>query len=286
MPYFESSAVINRVRRHLLRWYQDHQRSLPWRNSDDPYCIWVSEVMLQQTQVNTVVPYYRRFIERFPSVAYLARADLDTVLKAWEGLGYYARARNMHRAAQELVRSSQGQLPASREALRKLPGIGDYIASAVASIAFQQPEPVVDGNVKRVLARFYCMDEPVNDPAALKAFRQAAKALLDHNDPGGFNQALMELGALICRPRQPACDICPVHSDCQALATGQVGTYPKRRKRRPLPKRPMAVGVVLRAGRLLLVRRPLNGLLGGDSGNFRQARSRPRKRLPPHASAC
>lgn len=254
---------ISSLQRHLIAWYREHHRRLPWRETKDAYAIWISEVMLQQTTVQTVVPYYRRFLERFPDLATLAQADLQEVLKIWEGLGYYARARNLHRTASILSADHAGKIPASRKALRTLPGIGDYIAAAVASIAFNKPFPVVDGNVKRVLARLLLIAAPVNQPASRQAFETAAAELLDRQQPGTFNQAVMELGALICRPRHPQCGGCPIKVHCRAYGEGRIAAYPKRLKKPPVPHRHLVAGVVFRRGRLLITLRKPEGLLGG-----------------------
>ncbi len=254
---------IQRGRRRLLAWYRNHRRPLPWRETTHPYPVWISEVMLQQTTVNTVLPFYRRFMERFPDLRDLARSDLHDVLMIWEGLGYYARARNLHRAARIVRDHHGGVVPADLTALRHLPGVGDYIAAAVMSIAFGQPYAVVDGNVKRVLARLLLIEAPVNQPAAHKTFTAAASRLLDVSQPGIFNQAMMELGALICTPRRPACSDCPVKVHCLADRDGRVGDFPKRLQRPPTPLHHVAVGVVFKADQVLITRRRLDGLLGG-----------------------
>ncbi|MGD2097401.1 MAG: A/G-specific adenine glycosylase [Desulfobacterales bacterium] len=250
-------------RKRLLEWYRVKQRDLPWRRSRNPYHIWVSEVMLQQTQVNTVLSYYRRFIKAFPSVERLAAADLQSVLKLWEGLGYYARARNLHRAAQRVVQDFKAKIPDCWAAFRGLPGVGDYIAAAVLSIAFNQPCAVVDGNVKRVLARLQKISAPVNQPQSNRIFKAAADQLLDERQPGTFNQAIMELGALICRPRNPACEACPLNQRCQAYRSRQVPDFPKRKKRVATPLYHIAVGVVFKNNRVLITQRKPEGLLGG-----------------------
>jgi A/G-specific adenine glycosylase len=249
--------------RALLRWYANTRRDLPWRRSSDPYAIWVSEVMLQQTQVKTVLPYYLRFMQRFPTAAHLARADLASVLKAWEGLGYYSRARNLHQAAQIITARFRGQLPDTWDRLRALPGIGDYIAAAVLSIAFGLPLAVADGNVKRVLARLWCLDAPVNDAAFHRSFQELAGRLLAGQQPGDYNQAMMELGALVCTPRQPICHSCPLASWCCARQQGAVAEFPKRKPRKAIPRHTMVAAVVIKKGRILLVQRPAAGLLGG-----------------------
>jgi len=247
----------------LLRWFGKHGRSLPWRRTRDPYRIWVSEVMLQQTRVQTVIPYYRRFLRRFPSVASLAAADLETVLKAWEGLGYYGRARNLHRACRVVQGEHGGRIPRDPDAFRRLPGVGDYIGPAVSSIAFRAPVAAVDGNVKRVLSRLHAIATPIDLPASNTRFKKAAQSMLDPEDPGGFNQALMDLGALVCTPRSPACPRCPLRRFCRAHLSGRAERFPCRRPRPALPTRRVAVAVVSRGGRLLITRRPEQGLLGG-----------------------
>ena len=248
----------------LLVWFERHQREMPWRHIDDPYRIWVSEVMLQQTQVKKVVDYYEKFIDRFPSVRDLAAAPLQDVLKVWEGLGYYARARNLHKAAQVIVNELDGEIPLDYATFRKLPGVGDYSAAAVQSIAFNAPYAAVDGNIKRVLARLFLMDAPVNDAKSAKVFQQRANALLDRDAPGLFNQAMMELGAMVCRPKSPTCLVCPVNAFCEAFRTMRQDEFPKRRASKPTPEHPLAVGVIYNsAGEVLITQRQLDGLLGG-----------------------
>ncbi len=254
---------IKRFQKALVTWYSDNCRALPWRKTDDPYSIWVSEVMLQQTQVNTVLPYYRKFLKKFPTVKRLARANLQDVLKIWEGLGYYARARNLHRAAAIVQKKYNGYLPDRWDEFRELPGVGDYIAAAVLSIAFDQPNAVVDGNVKRVLARLQCIDAPVNNSTSAKTFKTAAEILVDKRAPGTYNQAIMELGALICRPKAPLCEACPLQSFCEAFQTGKVTAYPRKTVSRPTPQYHIAVGVVIKKRRVLITRRKADGLLGG-----------------------
>jgi A/G-specific adenine glycosylase len=254
---------IELLRKQLVAWYRTHHRDLPWRRSKNAYRIWVSEVMLQQTQVNTVVNYYRQFLKTFPNIKQLAGADLQTILKAWEGMGYYARARNLHRAAKTVVRDHGGRIPKTWEAFHNLPGVGDYIAAAVLSMAFDQPFAVVDGNVKRVLARLYKIQAPVNQAGALNRFKKTAAKLLDSRQPGTFNQALMELGALICKPRNPACDVCPLNPFCRAYKTNQVGRFPRRQPSKVTPQFHIAVGVVFKKDRVLITRRKTEGLLGG-----------------------
>ena len=248
----------------LLDWFNVYQREMPWRDTDDPYRIWVSEVMLQQTQVKKVVDYYERFIARFPDVQHLAAAPLQDVLKAWEGLGYYARARNLHKAAQVIVNELEGEVPRDYATFRKLPGVGDYSAAAVQSIAFNEPYAAVDGNIKRVVARLFLMDAPINDAKSAKVFQQQADALLDRDVPGLFNQAMMELGATVCRPQSPTCLVCPVNAFCKAFQTARQDEFPKRLETQPTPEHHLAVGVIYNsADEVLLTQRQLDGLLGG-----------------------
>ncbi len=247
----------------LLAWFKDYQRDMPWRHTDDPYRIWISEVMLQQTQVKKVVGYYERFIERFPDVQHLATAPLQDVLKVWEGLGYYARARNLHKAAKVIVNELHAKIPVDYATFRKLPGVGDYSAAAVQSIAFDAPYAAVDGNIKRVLARLFLMEAPINDAKSAKLFQRKADELLDPNAPGFFNQAMMELGATVCRPQSPTCLVCPVNSFCEAFHTARQDEFPYRRATKPVPEHHLAVGVIYKDNEVLLTQRQLDGLLGG-----------------------
>lgn len=251
------------LRQALLTWYRANRRDLPWRRSSDPYAVWVSEAMLQQTQVATVIPYYIRFMGLFPTVAALAAADTDAVLKAWEGLGYYSRARNLQRAARVVVANHEGKMPSDPTALARLPGIGPYILAALGSIAFDLALAVVDGNVKRVLARLVASPLPVNTPQGHKAFQTLADRLLDRQDPGTFNQALMELGALVCKPKAPLCLVCPLKTWCRALARGTPESFPRKTPRKAVPLHHLAAAVIFKNGRILVVRRPENGMLGG-----------------------
>ena len=251
------------VTQRLLAWYRASHRDLPWRHNRDPYRIWVSEVMLQQTQVATVIPYYERFLERFPDIVSLASASIDEVLKLWEGLGYYARARNLHRAAQAVVNDHGGVVPTDAKTFASLPGVGSYMTAAVQSIAFDAPLAVVDGNVKRVLARLFALEESVDRPTGARAVQKHADELLDRNHPGDFNQAVMELGALVCRPMNPLCDECPVRTDCAALSRGAPLAFPVRDAKRAVPRQKIAVGVVSDGNRVLITRRAEKGMLGG-----------------------
>lgn len=254
---------VGQIRSALTHWYHLNSRKLPWRESKKPYDIWVSEMMLQQTQVNTVIPYFYRFLEKFPDIQALAASDLQPVLKLWEGLGYYSRARNFHKSAKIVVEQHGGVIPDDRESFLALPGVGDYIAAAVLSIAFDRPLAVVDGNVKRVLARLFEIDAPINVSTSYKIFQELANELLDVNDPATFNQAVMELGALVCKPTKPDCDICPLSKQCLALKNEHLEVLPIKKKKAPVPHYSMAVGVIFKKDKVLIVRRPEEKMLGG-----------------------
>ncbi len=244
----ESARAITR---RLARWYRAHGRSLPWRRTRDPYAIWLSEVMAQQTAIEVVVPRWERFLSRFPTVAALARAPERAVLAEWSGLGYYARARNLHRAAKAVARA--GAFPRTFEGLRALPGIGAYTAAAVSSISFGIPEPAVDGNVVRVLCRLHGLRLDPKTPATLARVRALARPLVPARRPGDHNQAVMELGALVCTPRAPRCGACPLRALCRAAASGKPEGFP-RRPRRPQPRAiHLVAGIVERKKKILLV---------------------------------
>jgi A/G-specific adenine glycosylase len=254
---------VKAVRSALLAWYERHKRDLPWRRTRDPYAIWLSETMLQQTRVETVIPYYERFLARFPTVQSLADAEPDEITRLWSGLGYYSRARNLHAAARKIAGEHGGALPSDVEALRELPGVGRYTAGAVASIAFDRAAPIVDGNVVRVLARVLDLREDATTPATQARLWETAEALANGPRPGDLNQALMELGALICTPRAPKCLLCPLREDCRALAAGDPEALPvKKKAAAPKPIASVAA-VTTRSGKFLAVRRPPAGLLGG-----------------------
>jgi A/G-specific adenine glycosylase len=245
---------VTGIRRKLLAWYRRNLRKLPWRATKDPYRIWISEIMLQQTRVQTVIPFYERFLDRFPSVRHLARAKEDSVLKLWEGLGYYTRARHLHAAAREVVENYGAELPSSSERLRKLSGFGTYTSAAVASIAFEEPVAVVDGNVRRVVSRLFETDSGIDD---------TAQKMLDPKAPGDFNQAVMELGALICVPRSPRCNECPLSRECLAHLHRTIDRFPAARTKKKV-KIIHAVAVVPRDGnRFFVVQRPRSGRWGG-----------------------
>ena len=258
----------------LVDWHAAHQRVLPWRDARAgaraAYPVWISEIMLQQTRVETVDGYFRRWMERFPTVEALAAADLQAVLKAWEGLGYYARARNLHKAARQIVAEHGGVLPAERKALLALPGIGEYTVGAILSIAYNQPEPILDGNVKRVLARLCDIDQPINAPAVLRRLWELAREIVEAapvGAAGDCNEALMELGATLCTPQSPRCLLCPLMDACQAAAHGTQAARPVMPPRKQTPHYDVAAGVIWAdepyRSRLLLAQRPPDGMLGG-----------------------
>lgn len=252
------------IQRALLGWYDETARDLPWRKTDDPYAIWVSEIMLQQTRVETVIPYYERFLIRFPTPQSLADADEDTVLAHWSGLGYYRRARLLHAGVREVVAEYGGEVPRDAEARRALPGVGPYTAGAIGSIAFGKPEPIVDGNVTRVLARLLRMRTPVGTAKTTKRMWQEASRLVPTERPGDFNQALMELGATVCTPKQPRCERCPLSAHCGAYARGEVDQLPvPKRRTAPVSLRLSAVVTTSGRGRGRKV-----WLVRGDRGLF------------------
>jgi A/G-specific adenine glycosylase len=254
---------VREIRRKLLNWYSRHARDLPWRRTRHPYRVWLSEVMLQQTRIETVLPYYRRFLKAFPTVRALAAAPEDRVLKLWEGLGYYSRARNLHGAARAIVRERRGRFPQTAEQWRTLPGIGRYTAAAIASITRGERAAVLDGNVKRVLARLYRIDRSIDEAATVNRLWDLAEILVPPTRPGDFNQAMMELGARICTPKSPRCPQCPLRMVCAAYAIGRASALPVRRSRKPVPHYDIVAAAVAKNGRYLLGKRPAGGLLGG-----------------------
>ena len=247
----------------LLDWYAGNARELPWRGSVDPYAVWVSEIMLQQTRVESVIPYYERWMRRYPDIQALAGASQGDVLATWEGLGYYSRARNLHRAAQLIIREMGGELPRSAADLRELPGIGRYTAGAIASIAFNQDEPALDGNIRRVLARLFNITEPARSTIGERRLWELAAICLPPGRAGDYNQALMDLGATVCTPRKPSCQLCPLASGCEAYHLGVQEQLPVRKKRAQTPHYMVTAAVICRDRRVLIAQRPENGLLGG-----------------------
>jgi len=247
----------------LLAWYEAARRDLPWRRTRDPYRIWVAEVMLQQTRVDTVVPYYERFLERFPTLADLAAAPVDAVIELWAGLGYYRRARNLHAAAQVVAADHGGTVPPDAKAFRALPGVGRYTAGAVLSIAFGLPMPILDGNVERVLCRVFGIARNPRLSAVRKRLWRLAEELIPEGRAGDFNQAMMELGATVCTPKTPDCGACPAVDLCEAKRTGRQLDLPRLPKRKAVPHYDVGLSLVWRRGKLLITRRPPDVMLGG-----------------------
>lgn len=247
----------------LLAWYDDNKRALPWRGTQDPYAVWVSEIMLQQTQVETVKPYYAAWMSRFPTLVSLGQAEEQAVLQVWEGLGYYSRARGMLKAARQLLKDHGGRFPRTYTALMALPGIGDYTAAAILSIAFGQPIAAVDGNIRRVYSRWFAITDPLNSPSGNQRVSELAQQSLLADRPGDFNQALMDLGATVCLPKKPLCLLCPVQAGCQAYAQGRQDELPVAKAKAAVPHYTVAAGILMRDDMVLLARRPSHGLLGG-----------------------
>ena len=263
-PAYLSSGELPPLAAPLLAWFRAGHRPMPWRETKDPYAIWISEAMLQQTRVEQAEPYFRRFVDAFPTAAALADAPLDDVLKRWEGLGYYARARNLHRAAQQVRDTHGGAVPQGYDAFRALPGVGPYTAAAVLSIAHDAPHAVLDGNVVRVLTRLFAIGDDAKKPSTLRRLQALADALLPEYASGDYNQAVMELGATVCTPRAPRCAACPVAPHCRALAEGQPTAYPVAAKKAPTPHADVAVALLYDAdGRMLVQQRPTDKMLGG-----------------------
>ena len=263
------SDTISSIRKALLAWYAIEARDLPWRRTSDPYATLVSEIMLQQTRVETVLAYYAAFLERFPTVESLAASPIDDVLKVWEGLGYYRRAHNLHRAARAIIERHGGAVPRSVGDLRNLPGVGPYTAAAVASIAFGLDEAVLDGNVIRVVSRLSAIPGDPQRAATLRRMRETADRLLAPGEASRFNQALMDLGARICLPRRPRCAECPVAGECDAHHAGEPTRYPERPRRKPVPHRDIVAGIIWngkpgeRGEQVLITKRHADDMLGG-----------------------
>ena len=274
-PTVQASAFTRR----LLDWYRSNKRSLPWRDHPDPYAVWVSEIMLQQTRVEAVIPYFKRWLEYFPTIEKLAQASEQSVLNAWEGLGYYARARNLRKAAQEVMSQHGGQLPGTVKALRGLPGIGQYTAGAIASMAFGLDEAALDGNIRRVLARVFNVGELATSPTGQRTLWALAEKHLLRGQAGDYNQAMMDLGATVCLPANPACPTCPVRAVCEARRLRIQSQRPVLAAKAKVPHYTLAAAVVLRGGRVLLSQRPADGLLGGmwEFPNARVSKAPPRE---------
>jgi A/G-specific adenine glycosylase len=263
----------------LQRWFEVHKRPMPWRETADPYRIWVSETMLQQTQVATAAGYYNRFISRFPTLRDLASARSSAVMKLWEGLGYYSRARNLHAAAKVVVRRFGGRIPETLEDLLSLPGIGRYTAGAILSIAHGKSEPVLDGNIIRVLSRLFRFTENVRHPETMKRLWKTAEFLLPAVGVRTHNEALMELGATVCRPRQPLCQDCPVSGFCEAFRFSVQDDLPVRSPRKPVPHVDVTAGIIWKKRKFLITLRPPKGLLGG-LWEFPGGKKEPGENLP------
>ncbi|WP_216830527.1 A/G-specific adenine glycosylase [Alkalihalobacterium elongatum] len=253
---------IKGFQEQLVHWFEEHQRDLPWRKTKDPYRIWVSEVMLQQTRVDTVIPYYNNFVHKFPTLQDLAFAEEQQVLKAWEGLGYYSRVRNLQTAVREVVEEYGGKVPDTKKEISQLKGVGPYTAGAVLSIAYNKPEPAVDGNVMRVISRILLIEEDIGKAKTRPIFESALTKLISQHKPSEFNQGLMELGALVCTPRSPGCLLCPVREHCRAYYVGKEKSLPIKEKKTKVKVKDMAA-IVLRnqKGEVLIQRRPDTGLL-------------------------
>jgi A/G-specific adenine glycosylase len=247
----------------LLSWYQHNKRSLPWRETREIYAIWVSEVMLQQTQVDTVIPYYKRFLEKLPLVGRLAEATEEEVLKLWEGMGYYNRVRNLHKAAKQVKEQHQGQIPRDLDNFRKLPGVGDYISAAVLSISENTPLPVVDGNVLRVCTRIWGIEKDIKSTSTRKYIFDTLKPLISIETPGDFNQAMMELGAMVCKPGKPMCEKCPLRKGCYAYNTNTIGKFPVKSPRAKVPEYKVSIAVIRDNNKIYIQKRPSGGHLGG-----------------------
>ncbi|MCB9642030.1 MAG: A/G-specific adenine glycosylase [Myxococcales bacterium] len=250
-------------RASLVSWFQQQQRDLPWRATRDPYAIWLSEIMLQQTRVETVIPYYHRFLERFPTVRDLAAASLEEVLSLWSGLGYYRRARMLHQAAQVVVSEHEGEFPSTHKDLLSLPGIGRYTAGAIASIAFSEEAPLVDGNVFRIFARLFSLTDAIGSKELERACWQLAASLVRGESPGDLNQALMELGATLCFPKKPSCLLCPVRAWCRSFAAGTQAELPTPKAPKETPIWQVMWGLFVEKGRVLMIQRPHAGLFAG-----------------------
>lgn len=258
-----SILPLPELRRSLLTWFSQQQRDLPWRQTQDPYAIWVSEVMLQQTRVATVLSYYQKFLTQFPTLESLALAPLDQVLGLWSGLGYYRRARHLHEAAQEVLHRFSGTLPHDYHALLSIKGIGRYTAGAISSIAFQQPYPAVDGNVYRIFSRLFCLEYPMQSTLLQKSCETIAQEIVQGERPGDLNQALMELGALLCTPKNPSCLLCPIREHCKAYETGEMLAYPKPGKSTPVQDIAVQWAFIHHNHTVLLLQRPDDGLFAG-----------------------
>ena len=251
------------IQRKLLAWYDKTKRDLPWRKTKDPYSIWVSEVMLQQTQVKTVIPYYEHWIKTLPTIDKLANAPEQKILKLWEGLGYYSRAKNLKKSAKIICKEMNGKLPNTVKNLQNLPGIGRYTAGAISSIAFGLKAPVLDGNVKRVLSRLFCINKNGTTSASENCLWKKAEDLVPIRRPGDFNQALMELGAIVCIPASPTCQQCPLRTICKAFLKKRINEFPPSKKTNSSKKIEVSAGIIIKNKKVYIQQRMKNGLMGG-----------------------
>jgi A/G-specific adenine glycosylase len=277
-----SAAKKKQIQAKLLQWFKKNKRDLPWRNTKDPYAIWVSEIMLQQTQVNTVIPYYKKFLKSFPTVGHLAKSDLSKVLKVWEGLGYYSRARNLHRASQIVLNQFHGKIPNSQKDLLRLPGIGRSTAGAILSFAFAKEAPILDGNAKRVLSRLFTVSGNPGEKKTEQLLWKISESLIPRGYSNPFNQALMDLGSMLCTPKDPQCPRCPLRDLCKGKASGEPERFPAKSIKKKIPHIEAVAAVIQQNGKVLLKQRPPKGLLGGlwDFPNWRiQGEGRLRLRL-------
>jgi A/G-specific adenine glycosylase len=263
MNKMKELTVLNTLIKQLLIWYHENKRDLPWRRTNDIYAIWLSEVMLQQTQVATVIPYYQRFLEQFPSIQALADAEEQEVLKLWEGLGYYSRVRNFHKAAKQLMSDHNGIIPRTPAAFQALPGVGPYIAAAVLSIACGVPMPAVDGNVMRVYTRLFGINDDISKTSTRTKIFKELKEVVPDGEAANFTQAFMELGALVCSPRSPNCHICPFKEECVAFKSGTIAQFPVKPRRAKVPEYNVSIAIVVKADRIYIQKRPSKGHLGG-----------------------
>ncbi len=255
--------MITQFNFRILEWYAENARDLPWRGRDDPYAVWVSEIMLQQTRVETVIPYFQEWMRKFPTISDLAKASQKEVLNLWEGLGYYSRARNLHRAAKVVLKEYNGAIPQDLKTLTALPGVGRYTAAAISSIAFGKNEPALDGNIRRVLSRVFNITDPAGSTSGERQLWTLAEEHLPVGQAGDFNQAMMDLGAMICLPKNPDCLKCPVIMICQAKILGVQGERPVPKPRGIIPHHTVTAAIIQRDDKVMIVQRPQDGLLGG-----------------------
>ncbi len=256
-----SPLLIHQFQKNCLDWYRKNARSLPWRESKNPYFVWISEIMLQQTRVATVIKYFPAFIKRFPTIHCLALSDTQDILCYWQGLGYYKRALNIHQAANIINKDYQGSFPSNYKQILNLPGIGPYTAGAIVSISFNHAIPAIDGNVKRVVSRIFFLNGDINKPNTIKKIKEKIYQIIPENNPGEFNQALMEIGATLCSPGKPNCQLCPVNTHCNAASNMKQELLPIKKKRKPPKNILMEIAIVKNNSRFLLVKRPNKGIL-------------------------